>query len=316
MQATSDSSSDANSARLRAVRRAVVLTLVLNLAVAVAKIAYGSIAHALAIRADGFHSLTDSSNNLVGLTAVWIASRPPDRGHPYGHQKFEILAAGVVGLSLLAMAYDVARSAIDRMFSESAILPAIDAGAFVVLTVTLAVNIGVARWERVQGERHGSAFLVSDAAHTRSDVLVTLGVIAATVLVRAGYPQVDLVAALAVSVFIAAAGAGVLWRNLGYLTDAALVDPHSIERLVLEVPGVASAHKVRTRGTPMRVYVDLHIQIAPYLTVVDAHRVTHWVIDAIKRGLPEVVDVMVHTEPAAPDAPHRPMPPPGELDSV
>jgi divalent metal cation (Fe/Co/Zn/Cd) transporter len=101
----------------------------------------------------------------------------------------------------------------------------------------------------------------------------------------------------------------VLWRNLGYLTDAALADPRNIERLVLEVPGVASAHKIRTRGTPMRVYVDLHIQIAPALTVVDAHRVTHWVIDAIKRGLPEVVDVMVHTEPAAPDAPYRPMPP-------
>jgi Co/Zn/Cd efflux system component len=200
MQQLGDSRSDADgSQRLSAVRRAVLLTLALNLAVAVAKIVYGSMANALAIRADGFHSLTDSSNNLVGLVAIWVASRPPDRGHPYGHSKFEILAAGLVGLSLLAMAYDVARSAFHRMFSESAVLPTIDAGAFVVLTVTLAVNIGVARWERVQGERHGSAFLVSNAAHTRSDVLVTLGVIVATVLVHAGYPQVDLIAALAVS---------------------------------------------------------------------------------------------------------------------
>jgi cation diffusion facilitator family transporter len=317
MQATSESSSDADGGlRLRAVRRAVLLTLALNLAVAIAKIAYGSMANALAIRADGFHSLTDSSNNLVGLIAIWIASRPPDRGHPYGHSKFEILAAGVVGLSLLAMAYDVARSAFHRMFSADASLPMIDAGAFVVLGVTLAVNIGVARWERVQGERHGSAFLVSDAAHTRSDVLVTLGVILASVLVRAGYPEVDLFAALAVSTFIAAAGVRVLWRNLGYLTDAALLDPHRIERLVVEVPGVASAHKIRTRGTPMRVYVDLHIQIAPELTVVDAHRVTHWVIDAIKQGLPDVVDVMVHTEPAPPGAAYRPLPPADEPRSA
>jgi cation diffusion facilitator family transporter len=139
--------------------------------------------------------------------------------------------------------------------------------------------------------------------------LVTLGVLVASVLVRyGGYAEVDLIAALGVSVFIAAAGVRVLWRNLGYLTDAALVDPKSIESLVLQVPGVASAHKIRTRGTPMRVYVDLHIQIAPHLVVADAHRVTHWVIDAIRGGMPDVVDVMVHTEPAHPDVPHRPLP--------
>jgi divalent metal cation (Fe/Co/Zn/Cd) transporter len=71
---------------------------------------------------------------------------------------------------------------------------------------------------------------------------------------------------------------------------------------------VASAHKIRTRGTPGAIYVDLHIQIAPHLDVVRAHRVTHWVIDAIKREIPGVTDVLVHTEPAGPDQAYVPLP--------
>lgn len=299
-------------ARAIAVRRVILWTLALNLLVATAKIAYGFYANALAIRADGFHSLTDSSNNLVGLVGVWIAVRPPDAEHPYGHQKFEIMAAGAVGLSLLAMAYDVASSAIARLTSESASLPRIDAGAFAVLLGTLAINVFVASWEHKKGRELESSFLQSDAVHTRSDVMVTLGVLLAVLFVRLGYPALDLVAAFAVAAFIAAAGIGVLRKNLGYLADTALIDPKQIEACVLEVGGVASTHKIRTRGTPARVYVDLHIQIAPHLRVVEAHRVTHAVIDAIRARFPQVVDVLVHTEPAEPDQPYVPLTPADE----
>src|SRR5690242_21778853 len=118
--------------RTAAVTRVLWVTLGLNVVVAVAKIAYGHAVHALSIRADGFHSLTDSTNNLVGLAGVWIASRPADAGHPYGHHKFEVLAAGAVGLSLLGMAFDVARGGIDRLRGTPAPLPDIRPAAFAV----------------------------------------------------------------------------------------------------------------------------------------------------------------------------------------
>src|SRR5262245_46014844 len=294
--------------RARAVRRVIWVTLALNLGVAVAKIAYGTLVHALSIRADGFHSLTDSANNLVGLLGVWIASRPADEGHPYGHHKFEVIAAGVVGISLLAMAFDVARGAVLRMSGAPSELPEIDLGAFVVLLGTLAVNVGVALWERKRGRELASPFLLSDAAHTRSDVFVTAGVILTVVLVRSGITVIDVVAAFGIACFIAWAGIGVLRENLGYLADAVVLDPESVIAVACDVPGVASAHKVRTRGMPGSIYVDLHIQVAPHLTVVDGHRVTHWVIDAIKQRFSGVRDVLVHTEPARPDQPYKPLP--------
>lgn len=300
------SSSEQNALRNRAVRRVIAWTLVLNVIVAGMKIAYGYWSNALSIRADGFHSLTDSTNNIVGLVGVFIATRPADENHPYGHQKFEILAAGVVGLSLIAMAYDVAKSAIVRLASSGVDVPRLDAGAFAVLIVTLGVNLGVAVYEARRGRELESPFLTSDAAHTRSDVIVTLGVLVAVVFVKLGFPRLDLVAALLIAVFIAWTGVSVLRQNLAYLADEALLDTARVDALALKVPGVASTHKIRTRGTPGKMYVDLHIQIAPHLNVVQAHRVTHGVIDAIKGAIPGVADVVVHTEPAYPGQPYKP----------
>jgi cation diffusion facilitator family transporter len=286
----------------------LLVTLGLNVVVACAKIAYGHSANVLSIRADGFHSLTDSSNNLIGLIGVWLASRPADEGHPYGHAKFEVIAAGIVGFSLLGMAVDVAYSSFERLTGAAVPAPQIDTGAFVVLLVTLAVNVGVARWEAARGKALGSPMLTSDAAHTRSDVLVTLGVLTTVLLVRFGWGLADIVAAIGVAGFIAWAGITVLRQNLGYLADSATLDPALVERVACGVPGVASAHKIRTRGMPGSIYVDLHIQVAPTLTVVEGHRVTHWVIDAIKSEFSGVRDVLVHTEPARPDQPYTPLP--------
>lgn len=283
------------------------ITLGLNVLVAASKIAYGHATGVLSIRADGFHSLTDSVNNLVGLLGVYFAARPADAGHPYGHTKFEVLAAGVVGLSLLGMAYDVLTSAASRLLGTGA-PPRLDALAFVVLAVTLAVNVAVARYERAQAERLGSPFLASDAAHTSSDVLVTLGVIVTVGLVQAGFAVLDSVMALGIAGFIAWTGVQVLRQNLRYLADAAALEPERVHAVVATVAGVASAHKIRTRGTPGDIHVDLHVQVARHLDVVDAHRVTHWVIDAIKQQIPGVTDVVVHTEPAAVGQSFNPMP--------
>jgi divalent metal cation (Fe/Co/Zn/Cd) transporter len=99
-----------------------------------------------------------------------------------------------------------------------------------------------------------------------------------------------------------------LRSNLKHLSDARALDPELVREVVTRVPGVASAHKIRTRGAPGAIYVDLHVQIAPHLDVVNAHRVTHWVMDAIKREIPGVADVLVHTEPAAEGVAYNPLP--------
>ncbi len=288
-------------------RRVLAWTLALNVAVAAAKVTYGTFADALAIRADGFHSLTDSANNVVGLLALGFALAPPDEDHHYGHRRIELMAAVLVGASMLGLAVDVTWGAIDRLLHGGEV-PRVTSGAFAVLGVTLVVNLGVARWERRQGERLGSPFLISDAEHTRSDALVTLSVMAAMAGVAAGLTILDVVAAFGVAAFVALAGVRVLRSNLAWLADTAPVNRDAIARAVLAVPGVASCHKIRARGFPGAIHVDLHLQIAPHLDVVMAHRVTHLAMDAVRAGIPAVTDVVIHTEPAPADAAYNPIP--------
>lgn len=286
--------------RSRSIRKVLLVTLALNVSVAALKLVVGTVTHILSLRADGFHSLTDSSSNVLGLVGIWWSSRPPDSRHPYGHEKTEVLAGSVVGASLLLVAWDVVSSAIERVADGTP--PAPDATTWAVMIVTLLINIGVATYEGRKAKQLKSPFLESDASHTLSDVLVTLSVILTVVCIQLGYAWMDWVAACVIGVFILVTGVRVISRNFDYLMDTAQVEEAKIREVVCRVPGVAGAHKVRTRGVPGAIRVDLHIQIAPHLHVVHAHEVTHWAIDALKREIAGVSDVVVHTEPAAVDA--------------
>lgn len=289
------------------IRKVLLVTLVLNLVVAVLKLVYGTLTHTQSLRADGFHSLTDGTNNLLGLVSVWWSLRPPDEHHPYGHQRTEVIAGSVVGASLILVAWEVASGALARARGAAA-PPEPDVGSVVVLLVTLLINVGVARYESRKAKQLGSAFLESDASHTASDVLVTFGVLLTLAGVWLGLHWLDTVAAVVLGAFILTVGVRVLLRNLDYLMDAAQVDEARVRAIASSVPGVASAHKVRTRGAPGAIHVDLHIQIARHLDVVQAHEVTHWVIDAVKREIEGVRDVVVHTEPAPAGAVYAALP--------
>jgi cation diffusion facilitator family transporter len=293
--------------RNRRIRRVLLFTLLLNALVASLKLVVGTVNHTLSVRADGFHSMTDGFSNVLGLVGMWWASRPPDTKHPYGHEKMEVLAGSVIGASLLLVAWNVVESAIARLLVPG-LPPTPDASTWLVLLVTLAVNLVVVLYETRQAKRLNSAFLTSDAAHTLSDVLVTLGVVVTVGCIQLGQAWVDWLAAFVVAGFIVVAGLRILSRNFDYLLDAAQVAQGAVDAVVRRVPGVASTHKIRTRGQPGTIRIDLHIQIAPHLNVVHAHEVTHWVIDALKREVPGVVDVVVHTEPASVSAPYPELP--------
>ena|SRR5437867_5302747 len=100
--------------RYSAVSRVLLRVLFLNLSVAIAKIAFGYLSGAISILSDGFHSLTDTASNVVGLVGVRAARRPPDADHPYGHRKYETVAAGVITLFLLLLVVEVLRHAFVR----------------------------------------------------------------------------------------------------------------------------------------------------------------------------------------------------------
>ncbi len=284
------------ASRATNIKRVLWIVLFLNVAVALAKLTWGTISNSAAMQADGFHSLFDGTSNIVGLVGMGFAGRPADRDHPYGHYKYETYASAVIGAMLLFAAYRIGGTAIANLRTGGA-ETVVDATSFVVMIGTLCVNIFVTLWERRAGEKYGSEILVADASHTASDALVSIGVIIGLIFVKLGYPMADGITALLVAGAIVYTAAGVFKQASATLSDSARIDVDEICTVVLACPGVLGCHHIRTRGSEAEVYVDLHVQVDETRTVADGHRIAEEVEQAIAANFPQVVDVIAHLEP-------------------
>ena len=288
--------SSVNDERTREIRRILWWVLFLNIAVAAAKLGYGMFIDSVSVTADGFHSIFDGTSNIIGLIGLGLAARPADRGHPYGHGKYETFASAAIGALLLFAAWRVGSSALARLQSPGD-GPSVDTVSFAVMLATLAVNVVVTTLERRAGHRLGSELLKADASHTASDVMVTLGVIGGLVAVRLGYPIADPLLGLLVAVFIVFTALRVLASAGGSLADTARLDPADVVARALEVDGVLGCHDVRTRGSESEVYLDMHVQVDPTITVAEGHAIAERVELAIAESFPEAVDIIAHLEP-------------------
>jgi cation diffusion facilitator family transporter len=287
--------------RERDIRRVLWVVLVLNIAVALAKLLYGLFSESVAMQADGVHSMFDGASNVVGLIGMWFAARPADSSHPYGHAKFETFTAAAIALMLAIAGYTVGRGAIESFQGEGA--PRVKWASFAIMIGTLAVNLGVTTWETRAGRRLRSEVLVADARHTLSDVLVSSGVIVSLVLVRLGYTKADGVLALLVAVAIGYTAFTIL-RGVGRtLGDAARLPEAEIAAAAASIDGVVDCHSVRTRGSESRVFVDMHIEVARGTTLEHGHEIAHAVEAELRARYSEIVDVVAHVEPATPRHP-------------
>ena len=277
------------------VGRVLWLILGLNVAVAAAKLVYGWVTGAIAVSADGVHSLLDGSSNIVGLVGIQVAARPPDRSHPYGHRKFEAFAALTIAMLLVLACTRILFAALARLRTPHA--PEIGVAGYVVMGATILVNLAVAHYERAAGRRLRSEVLLADADHTRSDVWSSLLVVGSFIAVRSGFPLADAVTALIIAGIIGWAAVGIVVRSAATLADASRVSEEEVEAIALSVPGVRGSHGVRSRGAAGDVHVDLHILVDPRQPISEAHDIGHQVEGAVRAALPDVTDVVVHVEP-------------------
>jgi cation diffusion facilitator family transporter len=271
-----------SSERYAGVARVLTRVLVLNLIVALAKITFGYSSGAISILSDGFHSLTDTASNVVGLVGVNAARRPPDDDHPYGHRKYETVAAVcVVGFLALVM-LEVLRNAFNHLSGRSA-LQEISSTSFLVMALT--------------AERLGSEVLLADAMQTRGDVWSSVTVIVALAGARAGMPILDPLAALVVAAFIGYSGYQISMTTMKILSDGIVMSEADIERVVMTVDGVLGCHHIRTRGASDHVFLDFHVWLPPDMRLTDAHDIAHDVKDRLMARYPQIVDAVIHLEP-------------------
>ncbi len=288
----------ANHTYKRGVQRVLLITLALNIAVVIGKFIAGFLAGSLSVISDAVHSSVDSINNIVGLVVMKYATAEPDDEHPYGHAKFETLAAFAIAGFLFVTCYQIGVSAISRILNPSAHPPEISYLTIGVMIVTIIINIFVAVYEHREGKRLKSEFLIADAVHTKSDVLVSCSVLAGLWLVKLGYFWLDPVVALGVAVVIAWNGYKIFKATVPVLVDAAPVPPDQIAEIVANVPGVHSAHDIRSRNQGGGMFIEMHLHVQP--DIEGDHIKTHDLTEEVEHRLEEAfgqVTATIHVEP-------------------
>jgi cation diffusion facilitator family transporter len=250
---------------------------------------------AVSIISDGFQSLTDSASNIIGLVGMRAARKPPDADHPYGHRKFETLAAAGIFVFMLLAVLEIGRSALQHFYASSS--PEVTLATFVVMFVTLVVNIGIVRYEAAEARRHNSELLLADSVHTRTDVYATIGVLVSLAGVRLGYPLLDPIGGVIIAVLIARTGFEIARDTSGILSDRVVIDEEAIREVVISVPEVLGCHHIRTRGPMDHVFLDLHVWFPADARLADAHAMSHVVKDRLMQKFPQIADAIIHIEP-------------------
>ena len=275
------------------------MVFVINILLAVSKVAAGIFGNSYALVADGIESTADGVTAMIVWIGLRISARPPDSDHPYGHGKAESIAALVVSLTVLGAAAVIAFHSI-RGISSPQEAPA-PYTLLVLVAVIVIKEIMYRKIHRIGDEIHSGA-LKSDAWHHRSDAITSLAAfigISVALVGGEGYEVADEWAALAACLVIAVNGTRLVFTALNDVMDAAPPQEtqDAVRRIAKETDAVVDVEKCRVRKSGLGLLLDIHVVVDGDITVRQGHDIAHQVQDRLHQALPEIRDVVVHIEP-------------------
>ncbi len=277
------------------VRRVLLGLLAANLAVVAAKLIVALASGSLAVLGSAVDSGMDALSNVLALTVVRVAAKEPDEDHPYGHSKFETLGALAIVGFLSISCFELVRGAVNHLTGGARRVEITDM-QLALLVLTLGGNVLIAWYEQRRGVALKSELLIADAAHTRVDVFVSVGVLVAVLLARYGWWWIDPVSAIVVAVVIMLVAYRILARTVPVLVDQRAVPTRDIQNTAQRVPGVKSAYGIRSRGPSDLRYAEVTIAVDRHADVEAAHAIADQVEARLKRDL-QLHEVTVHVEP-------------------
>ena len=289
---------DPRQARRLETQRVTVVGAVINLGLALAKIAGGVVAHSQSLIADGIHSLSDLASDGLIWWAAHHAAQEPDAEHPYGHGRFETAATLGLGALLVLVAGGIVLDAAERMFETERLLqPGVL--ALYVAGASVLVKEALYWYTVLVARRIGSDMLKANAWHHRSDAVTSVVVLIGVGGTMLGYYWLDALAAVIVGLMVAKVGWDLGWGAMQELVDSALEQEkvEEIRHIINDVNGVRSVHMLRTRRQGHEALADVHVQVEPWLSVSEGHMISMAVEQRIKSSIDEISDVTVHIDP-------------------
>ncbi|MFQ3579035.1 MAG: cation diffusion facilitator family transporter [Bacteroidales bacterium] len=279
--------------------RISLIAVIGNTILAVSKILGGIIFDSLAVLGDGLDSTGDIFSSIVLLYAARIINQPPDRCHPYGHQKADAIASKALSFFVLFAGIQLAISSFGKILSPTA--PVMPSTPAIIVTLFSVFGKSILMLMLFKtGKASGSTMLVSNAKNMRADIIISLSVfigLGGVFIFQA--PILDAITAFLVSLWIIRVGYFIFLETNSELMDG-IGDEYIYElifKAVKEVPQAFNPHRVRARKIGNSIFIDMDIEIDPQKTVQEAHDISMKVEQTVKKYIPNVLDINVHIEP-------------------
>ncbi len=286
------------------VKRAAAVGIFGNVLLAGFKLFAGIFGHSAAMVSDAVHSLSDVLATFIAYVGRRISEKPADKEHPYGHERFECIASVVLGAILIATGVRIGISCVESII-DKAYLTAAEPGiiALVAAIVSIVTKEGMFWYTLYQAKRIKSSAFRADAWHHRSDALSSVGALAGIGAARMGYPVMDSVAGLIISVVILVVAAGIIRDAVNNMLDRS-ADPEMEKEMKKAIEDYALEEGIRltidsmiTRKFGDKIYVDLEIGVDGNMKLKDAHDIAEKVHDVLENDFEDVKHVMVHLNP-------------------
>ena len=292
------------SAREKEIYKVTLWGSLVNLILLVFKFVAGVLGRSSAMIADAVHSLSDFVTDVIVVVFVRISGKPQDKGHDYGHGKFETLATTIIGVVLFLVGVGIlvnATKSIVGFFGGEA-LEAPGMFALVAAAVSVVFKEALYQYAVLKGKHLNSKVVIANAWHHRSDALSSIGTlvgIGGAMFLGDKWRVLDPIAAFVVSIFIIKTAIDLVKSSIDDLMEKSLPDEmeHRIEEIILSHPEVTSPHHLRTRHIGNNVAIEVHVRMDGELTLRDAHDVTRRIEASLRNEFGEDTHIGIHMEP-------------------
>ena len=284
--------------RHQAINRVTLWGVFVNLVLSATKLAGGFFGQSQALIADGLHSLSDLASDAMVFIAAKHASEEADEEHPYGHARFETIATVALAILLVIVGLGIAYDAIISLVADEAIAKP-DPFTLWIAAFSIFSNEGLYHYTRIVGTRIRSNLLLANAWHHRSDAVSSIVVLVGIAGTQLNMPKLDAYAAVVVALMIVRIGFKLGYDSVQELVDASL-EPELVENIrqkILAHEGVRELHMLRTRRLGQHAHVDVHILVAPRLSVSEGHHISETVEKMLIDSFDTINDVTVHIDP-------------------
>lgn len=282
--------------------RVSLISIIVNLLLVLLKLFAGIVSHSQAMLSDAVHSASDVFSTLIVIVGVTLSGRSSDKEHPYGHERMECVASIILAVLLFATGLGIGQNGLQLIWKSSNDTLSIPGHTALFAAVgSILIKEWMYWYTRSAAKQLQSGALMADAWHHRSDALSSVGSFAGILGARLGFPILDPLASVVISLFILKAAIGIFKTSIDQMVDKACNDQllQEMRTVVLSVPGVIQIDELRTRIFGAMIYVDIEISANGELPLRVSHSIAESVHNTIELQFPQVKHCMVHVNPVS-----------------